>query len=63
MLSSDVAAENDFVEARSILVGYLLLPRLLEMTVLSSTIRFAADNNDEVDDRIRMVVEEKAIIG
>ena len=55
----DIMAENDFEEARIIRVGYML-PRLLLWMIVLSNIRFAADNVEVVDDRIRMV--EKAII-
>ena len=55
----DIMAENDFEEARIIRVGYML-PRLMLWMIVLSNIRFAADNDEVVDDRIRMV--EKAII-
>ncbi len=55
----DFMAENDFVDARIIRVGYML-PRLLLWLIVLSNIRFAADNDEVVDDRIRIV--EKAII-
>jgi len=55
-LDDDDMAENDFVEARSIL-DECMLPRLW-MNVLS-IIRFAAADEDEADDRM----VEKAIIG
>jgi len=56
-LDDDDMAENDFVEARSILVKYVLLPRL--WMIVLSIIRFAAADEDEADDRM----VEKAIIG
>ncbi len=55
----DFMAENDFEEARIIRDGYML-PRLLLWMIVLSNIRFAAGNDEVVDDRIRMV--EKAII-
>ena len=55
-LDDDDMAENDFVEARSILDEYVL-PRL--WMIVLSIIRFAAADEDEADDRM----VEKAIIG
>lgn len=56
-LDDDDMAENDFVEARSIPVVYVLLPRL--WMIVLSIIRFAAADEDEADDWM----VEKAIIG